>query len=191
MKIGAIVICRYNSSRLPGKILKEINGKPLLNYILERLDGVVGLDDVIIATSNKETDDPIVEYCDKNNLKYYRGDLNNVAERFLKCAQHFNLDYAIRINGDNLFVDSKVISEMIDVARKGSYDLISNVKDRTFPKGISVEIVKTAFYNKSYLKFDSDYYKEHVTIYFYENEDSGNFYFHINTTCPSTQLAIY
>ena len=82
MKIGAIVICRYNSSRLPGKILKKINGKPILTYIIERLKCVQNLDDFIVATSINTTDQPIVDYCIKNQIKYFRGSLENVAERF-------------------------------------------------------------------------------------------------------------
>lgn len=193
MKVGAVVICRYNSSRLPGKILREINGKPLLQYIIERLALVKGLDDLVIATSEESTDDPIAEYCAQHGLKCFRGSLNNVAERFLHCAEAYHFDYAIRINGDNLFADARVITEMIEVARKGDYDLVTNVKNRTFPKGMSVEIVKTSFYRAVFSTLNTAYYQEHVTIYFYENEDSGHFYYHYNTSLPEAsgvQLAI-
>ena len=71
MNIGAVVICRYNSSRLPGKILKKINGKSILTYIIERLNCVQNLDDFIVSTSINATDQPIVDYCIKNQIKYF------------------------------------------------------------------------------------------------------------------------
>ena len=193
MNIGAVVICRYNSSRLPGKILKKINNKAILTYIIERLKCVENLNDIIVATSINATDQPIVDYCIQNKIKYYRGNLENVAERFLHAGLKFHFDYAIRINGDNLFLDHKLISEMISVLDLGHYDLVSNVKDRTFPKGISVEIVNVNFYKKLFNKFNESKYQEHVTNYMYEYPECGNFYHFINHTLPQAagaQLAI-
>ena len=193
MKIGAVVICRYNSSRLPGKILKKINNKTLLAYIIERLECVRNLDEITVATSDKTTDQPIVDFCIENNIKYFRGSLQNVAERFLNCSIASNYDYAIRVNGDNLFLDPKVISEMISIINSNEFDLISNVKDRTFPKGISVEIINVEFYKKLYQKLTDPIYQEHVTNYIYENLDCGNFYHYTNKTYPAAagaQLAI-
>ena len=193
MKIGAVLICRYNSSRLPGKILKKINNKTLLAYIIERLECVQNLDEITVATSDKTTDQPIVDFCIENNIKYFRGSLQNVAERFLNCSIASNYDYAIRINGDNLFLDPKVVSEMISIINSNEFDLISNVKDRTFPKGISVEIINIEFYKKLYQKLTDPIYQEHVTNYIYENLDCGNFYHYTNKTYPAAagaQLAI-
>ena len=193
MKIGAIVICRYNSSRLPGKILKKINNKALLTYIIERLKCVQNLDEITVATSEEATDQPIIDHCIEHNIKYYRGSLENVAERFLKCSIASNYDYAIRVNGDNLFLDPKVISAMLSIIDTNNYDLISNVKDRTFPKGISVEIINVEFYNKLYQKLSDPIYQEHVTNYMYENLDCGNFYHYTNQIFPAAagaQLAI-
>jgi len=186
MKIGAIIICRYNSSRLPGKILKKINGKSILSHIIQRLQSLEDLQ-IIVATSIESTDQPIVEYCLENDLDYYRGSLYNVAERFKKAASTFDLDYAIRVNGDNLFIDLQAMKTMIEIAKTGEYDFISNVKNRTFPAGMSIEIVKHTFYERIFQNLDTDYYKEHVTIYLYENENCGEFYFHYNTKCPAAQ----
>ena len=193
MKIGAIIICRYNSSRLPGKILKEINGKTILSYIIERLKCVENLDDIIVATSDQKSDEPIVDYCIAEGIKFYRGSLLNVAKRFLDCSKAFNFDYSIRINGDNLFLDHSMISKMINKINENDFDMISNVKDRTFPKGISVEIINIEFYKKMFSKLNTPYLQEHVTIYFYENLKSGNFCHYINTTYPAaggSQLSI-
>ena len=193
MKIGAIIICRFNSTRLPGKILKKIKNKTLLTYIIERLECVENIDEIIVATSEEESDQPIVDHCIQHKITYYRGSLQNVAERFLKCSQAFNFDYSIRINGDNLFLDHSIISDMISKINENKYDMISNVKGRTFPKGVSVEILNIEFYKNLYLKLKSPNYQEHVTNYIYENLDCGNFYHYSNKTYPAAagaQLAI-
>jgi spore coat polysaccharide biosynthesis protein SpsF len=192
MKIGAIILCRYNSSRLPGKILKEIGGIPILQHIINRLSQIQELD-IIVATSEESTDDPISNYCAINNQPYYRGSLDNVSGRILSAAKEYDLDYFIRINGDNLFIDTAVLTEMMELATKGEYDFISNVKNRTFPYGMSIEIVNVDFYSNIIEKFITPYYKEHVTIYLYENESKFNvkyFYNHELKEASGLKLAI-
>jgi len=186
MKVGAIIICRYNSSRLPGKILKEINGKPILLQIYNRLKAIENLK-VIIATSEEETDSPIVEYCKLMNLDFYRGSLSNVSYRFLNAAKTLDVDYAIRVNGDNLFISIETMKYMISLAQRNTYDFISNVKGRTFPFGMSIEILKVSFYDNILSHFDNDYYKEHVTIYLYENENCGSMFFVYNNKIPKAK----
>jgi len=192
MKIGAIILCRYNSSRLPGKILMEIGGIPILEHIINRLSSVPELE-IIVATSEEDTDDPIVDYCINRDQAYYRGSLTNVAERILKASQEHDLDYFIRINGDNLFIDIAVLSYMISVATTNKFNFISNVKNRSFPYGMSLEILNVNFYSKIIKKFDTDYYKEHVTIYLYEHEEDINVKYVFNENereASGLQLAI-
>ncbi len=183
MKIGAVIICRYNSSRLPGKILKTVEGQPILYHIIKRLQSIPELD-VVIATSNQSTDDPISEYAVSQTIPCYRGSLENVSSRFLNASLHYDFDYAIRVNGDNLFIDINTVKKCIALASNNVYDFISNVKNRTFPYGMSVEIVKIAFYRQIIKNFNTSYYNEHVTIYLYENEQCGNFHFLFNTELP-------
>jgi len=186
MKIGAIIICRHNSSRLPGKILKKIEGRPILAQIIRRLQKIKDLN-IAIGTSIEPTDDPIVAYCIENDINYYRGSLENVAERFLKASEAFNYDYSIRVNGDNLFIDIDAMQSMIEIAKKGKFDFISNVKERTFPTGMSIEIVKIGFYRHIIKKFNTSYYNEHVTIYLYEHENCGQFHFYYNQKVPKAK----
>lgn len=172
---GIIVLCRYNSSRLPGKILKEINGKPILKYIVEKLSNFKKNYQIVIATSINETDNPIAKYCKKNGITCFRGDLNDVSKRFLKCAETFNFDYAVRINGDNLFLDCNILRESLKIIETNNIKFLSNVKERTFPKGVSVEIVNVNYYKDSISSF-SDEDKEHVMTYFYRLENKNHFY---------------
>ncbi|MCR9253058.1 MAG: hypothetical protein NXI20_21780 [bacterium] len=187
MKVGIIILCRFSSSRLPGKILKEIKGKPLLHYIVERVKMAQPIDEVIVATSDHNSDDPIEQECLELNVPCFRGDLNNVADRFLNCAKEFELDFAIRINGDNIFTSADIINEMLSLPNWTDFDFISNVKDRTFPTGLSVEIVNVNFYENIQSKLDTDDYREHVTLFFYQNESLVNAHHHYNTTIPEAK----
>lgn len=180
MNIGAVILCRYNSSRLPGKILKEIDGKSILAHIVSRLNGITKLE-LVVATSVEDTDQPIVDFCISNNVNYFRGSLNNVSNRILNAALENEYDYFIRINGDNLFIDTSTLNNMILIAESNKYDFISNVKDRTFPYGMSIEIVNVNFYSKLIEKLNTKYYQEHVTIYLYENEADVNVKYIYNT----------
>ncbi len=184
MKIGFIILCRYNSSRLPGKILRTIHQKPILQYIVDSLSELVDKDAIVVATSEEATDNPIAEYCKANNINLFRGDLNNVSKRFLDCAKTYGWDYATRINGDNLFVDTRTIQDMLKIAQTNKYDFVSNVKNRTFPKGMSVEMVKTDYYQEQYQRFTEPDHFEHVTIFLYQNDNNQNYYYFYNTRCP-------
>lgn len=193
-KVGAVVLSRFNSRRLPGKALIEIEGKTVLEYILERLEQVLPPDEIVIATSSEKTDDPIAEFARTKNVKCFRGSLKNVSRRFYEAAHSQNWDYAIRINGDNIFADINLLKSMIDLAEKGTLDFISNVKNRTYPKGMSIEIVNLAWYKKLLTEIDADEdFREHVTLYIYENQPKGKYYFQMNNELPEAagiQLAL-
>lgn len=185
MKIGTIILCRYSSSRLPGKILRDIEGNTTLGYLYEKFSRKVGTDHLVVATSTDPSDDVIENYCHQQGYHCFRGDLNNVAQRFLAAAQSKNFDYAIRINGDALFLDVPTYLEMIDICKAHDYDFISNVKGRSFPFGMSVEIVKTSFYadlQKTIQK--NPRYIEHVTLYLYEHPEVGEQFHHMNIQYP-------
>ena len=185
MKVGIIILCRYSSTRLPGKILMEIEGKSVLENIHARLLQSKSVDQVIIATSDDTSDDVIESFCNSKQIPCYRGSLKNVSERFMKCAQEFKLDYAIRINGDNLLIDLDLLSNMIAQSKNEALDFCSNVPGRTFPYGMSIEIVKTDFYAKVFQNFNNDRDLEHVTIHLYENDAYGKYKFIENTSYPN------
>ncbi len=173
--IGIIVLCRYNSSRLPGKILKSINGKPILAYILERLSLLGDEYQIVVCTSEKTTDDPIAAFCKQHGVSCFRGDLDNVAQRFLACAKHFGFETAVRINGDNLFADPKLIELVMLEMERENYDFVSNVQGRTFPRGMSVEAVRVSVYEECYNNF-SERDKEHVMTFFYSWNEGRKHY---------------
>ena len=183
--VGVVILSRYNSSRLPGKALKEIEGKPVLQYIVERVNEVFPLNKITIATSDEITDDPIAAFALTMKVTCYRGSLENVAQRFFQAGKTKAWDYIVRVNGDNIFLDIPLLQHVKALSERGVYDFISNVKNRTYPKGMSVESVRTDYYEQLLPKIDSSsYYKEHVTIYLYEHDSHQNFCYLYNKQLP-------
>ncbi len=183
-KIGAVILCRHNSTRLPGKALIKIAGKEALGYIYERLLCVMAPEDIVVATSKEKDDQAIIDYCAARKMNYFRGPKDNVAQRFLSCGQEFDFDYLVRVCGDNVLVDHRLLKRMIKIALKGEYDLVSNAKNRTFPQGMSLEIVKRSFYEQAIKQMTGKEDQEHVTGYLYQHERLGKYFFVYNDECP-------
>ncbi|EMR75107.1 spore coat polysaccharide biosynthesis protein F, CMP-KDO synthetase [Thermoplasmatales archaeon SCGC AB-540-F20] len=177
MKIGILITVRLESKRLPGKVLKKINGKEIAKYIYERLQqSNINDDNIIFATSDEKSDDLIEKFCLNNSYHCFRGPKDNVALRLLNCAKHFDFDAFVRINGDNVFTDKDVLNEMIKIFKNNECDFVTNVPGRTFPYGVSVEIIRTSFYENIYPEITKPSDREHVTKYIYENIEKFNVY---------------
>ena len=192
MIIGIIILCRYNSTRLQGKALLEINGRSVLGHIVDRLKFGSDTYPIIVATSEESTDDPIAHFCRRSAIPLFRGPLEDVSARFLACAEGWGLDYAVRINGDNFFADPNTLRAMLAIAQTGCYDFITNLPGRTFPYGMSIEILRTVFY-REILRYQNERQREHVTAWLYENESAGKRYHFINKHLPEAsglQLAL-
>src|SRR5690554_750866 len=183
-RIGAVVLSRFSSRRLPGKALLPLGGRPLLGFVVERLQRVFEPPDIVVATSVESSDDPIAEFCDAHSIQCYRGDLHDVAGRFAGAARTFGFDFATRINGDNAFVDAPTLRQMLEIARDDHYDFLSNVEGRTFPAGMSVEIVRTDFYVRHINHLQRPEHREHVTLALYERPHLGRRRYVYNTLHP-------
>ena len=124
---------------------------------------------VVVSTSNKKSDEQLVKYL-KKKIEYFRGSLNNVALRLLNTAKKYKSKNFIRISGDSPLIDHKIINKAIKLSKKFyKADLITNLNPRTYPKGQSVELIKTSIIHKNINKFNS-FDKEHVTPFFYRNK---------------------
>ena len=167
-----IIQARMNSSRFKQKVMYEIKEKPLIWYVINSIKKSRKIKKIIIATSKNKTDDKLCYYLKKNKIDVFRGNLNNVAERFYSLASRLKLKNFIRISGDSPFMDYKIIDRAINIHRKkpNKYDLITNIFPRTFPRGRSVEIIKTMSLKKI-LPFINKDEKEHVTKFFYKNKE--------------------
>ena len=166
-----IIQARSNSKRFKNKVLHLIHGVPLIQHVINRVKRSKKIKKIIVASSLKKNDDNLISYLKKNKINFFRGDLENVAMRLYKTAKKNKAKFFVRISGDSPLIDPKLIDKAIKMS-KGvkKYDIITNVFPRTFPKGQSVEVIKTSIlkkYSKSFSKLD----KEHVTKYFYNNSN--------------------
>ena len=152
------------STRLPGKTLKLIHGKPALEIMIDRIRKVKSVDNIIVATTINKEDDEIVFWCKKNKVKYFRGSENNVYDRVLRTHQKFNTDIIVELTGDCTLLDSRVVEEAVKIYLDNDYDYIS-LSD---PLGMgaqvySLDILKSVSNNRELTYLD----REHVTPYLY------------------------
>ena len=179
MKILAIIQARASSSRLPGKVLKTILGKTLLELQIERVLRSKYIDKLIVATSTWNEDDPIEEICKKVGIDCFRGNLNNVLDRFYKAACGFKPQHVVRLTGDCPLSDSKVIDDVIELYFDGEYDYATNAVKPTFPDGLDIEIFSFAALKDAYENAELPSHLEHVTPYI--RECGNNYIGHYET----------
>jgi len=169
-RIGIIVQARMGSTRLPGKVMLPVEDKPVLQHIIERLKECKFAAEIIIATTNKERDDIIVDLAKANGVKYFRGSEEDVLSRYYFAAKENDLDVVVRITSDCPFVDPSIIDAMIrEFLNDQSYDYLSNCQPRTFPRGLDVEIFTFKALETNFAKAKESFEKEHVTPYFYQH----------------------
>jgi spore coat polysaccharide biosynthesis protein SpsF len=167
--IRAFIQARMSSTRFPGKVLHKIEGKPLLQYLLESLGQCSRLDKVVVATSLDPSDDPVAWFCRDFGTACFRGPLGDVAGRFLEAAQSNGLDAFVRVNGDSPLLDYRLVDRAVSLFLNGKFDLVTNILKRTYPKGQSVEVVRFDTFKMIYPRFRNDAEREHVTSFFYNH----------------------
>jgi len=170
MRVVAIVQARMGSDRLPGKIIRKLpfneKGEYLINIILSQLNNVDIIDEVVLATSvNKEND--ILNNILTPDTEIFRGDENNVLERFYEASKQYNADIILRFTGDNPIIATEYISEIIDQMKSNNIDYIKTVG---LPLGTNLEAFTYKSLEKAYREADLDKDKEHVTPYIIRND---------------------
>lgn len=179
MNIVAIVQARLGSSRLPGKVMKKICGKTVLEHVYERLKLSKYLNDIVIATTDKDEDKKIIGLCEELGINYFVGSEDDVLSRYYNCAKKYNIDLVVRITSDCPLIDSKILDEMLSFYINNKYDLVTNAGAeiyRTYPRGLDIEIFSFNVLKTAYLKANQNYEKEHVTPYIYENGFNIHYY---------------
>ena len=187
MTVAIVILCRYESSRLPGKILRVLQGRPVLMHIVARIRRSLPDAFVVVATSELPSDNRIADYCRSEGVACFRGSLDDVAGRFLAAAKSVNADIAVRINGDNVLLDGSTLRQIVEIAGTGLFDFVSNVPGRTFPYGMSVEAVSVPFYERHLASMLSPADREHVTKYLYDHPAEGRRFVYENTGCPEAR----
>jgi spore coat polysaccharide biosynthesis protein SpsF len=169
-----IIQARMSSIRLPGKVLMNISGQPMLERVCDRVIQSGAVKKVVIATSSHSSDDPIEQFCCLRDFSYFRGALDDVAGRFLSVIQREGAEEFIRISADSPLIDPKLIDKAVAEYRKGNYDLVTNVLHRTFPKGQSVELIRSSKFRQICADLTDPDDREHVTKAFYRNPSAYN-----------------
>ena len=170
--IGCIIQARMNSTRLPGKVLMNIDGKfPALFYTVEQLKNSKLLEKIIIATSSNQEDNDIEKFCRKYNIKCFRGSLENVLDRYYQCAKEFGITTIVRIPADKPLIDPEIVDEVIQKFKENSFDCVTNFQPSTIPSGTEVEIFSFSALETAWKNTSSVFDKEHVTPYIYKNKE--------------------
>ncbi|MFM7345232.1 MAG: cytidylyltransferase domain-containing protein [Tagaea sp.] len=170
MRIVAIVQARLDSRRLPGKVLRPMAGRPMLAHVFEALRRARALDGAVLATSRRAVDDPIAAFARAEGIVCHRGPLDDVAARLLAAARAESADALVRISGDSPLMDPALVTRAAGELRAdAALDLATNVFPRAYPKGMSVEAIRTAALARAVARMTRAEEREHVTPHFYAN----------------------
>jgi spore coat polysaccharide biosynthesis protein SpsF len=166
-----ILQVRLSSARLPGKVLKDILGKPMLERQIERLRRAEALNQLVVATSDRGEDDAIELLCQKLGVDCFRGSLNDVLTRFYQCALKYSPKHVVRLTGDCPLADPAIIDEVVRLHLEGNYDYTSNTNPPTWPDGMDVEVMKYECLAEAYAEAELPSEREHVTLFIYRQPE--------------------
>lgn len=175
--ITAIIQARLSSKRLPGKVLLNLDGKSLIENVVDRVNKAKKISQVIIATSTDPSDDLIESLCIEKNINYFRGDLNDVLDRYYQAAKHFKTKNICRITADCPLIDSELIDKVAEIFNEKKYDYISTGRIKsTFPDGLDTEIFTFEALEKAWKEAKLPSEREHVTPYIWKNPNKFSVY---------------
>jgi len=174
MKTVAIVQGRMASSRLPDKILKDIAGKPMLAWVVDRARMARQIDQVVVATTSEPSDDPVEVFCRANGIDFYRGSMLDVLDRFYQAAKAFGADVVVRFTADCPLLDPGLIDHVLDEFHRAHADFAANRLPppfhRTYPIGLDTEVATFAALERAWKEASAKHDREHVMPYLYEEE---------------------
>ena len=169
MNIVAIVQARMCSTRLPGKILKKIKNRYVLDYVIDRLRICKKLDNIVLATTVNKKDDLLEKYAVEKNIDYFRGSEENVLSRYYYSAKKFNADVIVRVTSDCPLIDPWIVDEIIKKHIDSDANYTSNNVVKSYPLGLDAEVFTFSTLDKAFRNAKEKYQKEHVTPYIIEN----------------------
>lgn len=171
MKVEIYIQARMGSTRLPGKILKTVLGKPLLEYLIERVKKVKNASTFAILTTTNPQDDSIADYCERHHVLYYRGSEEDVLTRYYEVGLKRKPDAIVRITADCPLVDPDVVDQAIQLFKDSQpdCDYLSNSLQRTYPRGLDVEVFSFKSLEQAHHQAQQPFEREHVTPYFYQH----------------------
>lgn len=170
-----LIQARLGSSRLPGKVLKDLGGQPVLAWCIQRCKQARQVDQVIVATTDDPADDPIVEFCQKLGCDYFRGSQFDVLDRFYRAAQQAKADVVVRVTADCPLIDPAEIDHVLDEYYSSKADFAANRLPppwkRTYPIGLDTEVCSFIGLERAWKEATAKHEREHVMPYFYDQEE--------------------
>jgi len=177
--VVAIIQARTGSTRLPGKVLMDIAGEPMLARVMERAGRARTLDEIVVATTTETADDPIVSLCEDRGWEFFRGSESDVLDRYYRAAREYGAETIVRITSDCPLIDAgvtdKTVREFLD--RSPTVDYASNIFPiRTYPRGLDTEVFSSGTLEHLWTLDKDPASREHVTLYLQKNP--GKFSIH-------------
>jgi spore coat polysaccharide biosynthesis protein SpsF len=172
LKTVAVVQARTGSTRLPGKVLLPLNGRPLLSRVMGRAGRATRIDEVVVATTTKTNDDVLVELAENEGWPIVRGSESDVLDRYVHAARARGADVIVRITSDCPLLDPTVVDATIAAQAEGLFDYASNsLEPRTFPRGLDTEVMTRDALERAWREDTSPAQREHVTPYIYRHPE--------------------
>ncbi len=173
MAVLGVVQVRMRSSRLPGKAMADIEGRPMTWHIVNRLRHAELLEDVVIAVPEGKDDGPIRQMAEAESIRYFAGSEADLIDRLYKTALKFSADAIVRVTGDCPLVDAGVVNSMVQVFvdRAGRIDYVTNSRPPTYPHGLDAEIYTTATLQRLWIEIEDPLYREWFPVYLWEHEN--------------------
>ncbi len=189
--IVAILQARMGSSRLPGKVMMSILGRPMLELQIERIRRAVLIDKLVVATTANPEDDEIEQLCTSLNINCFRGSEEDLLDRYYESAKQFQADYIVRLTGDDPLTDPNLIDDMVAKMKSGSFDAVTNTIYPTYPEGLDLSVLTFKSLSRAWSEADLQSQREHVTPYIYDNaEEFRTFHYKQNTDKSSLRWTV-
>ena len=171
-RVIAIIQARMSSTRLPGKVLQDLGGRPVLERMVERVKRAKKVTETVVATTTDPLDQPIVELCQRLGIPVFRGSLPDVLDRYYQCAVQYRADYVVRLTGDCPLIDPDLIDQVVRALLDNPVDFTCNRLPppfrRTFPIGLDVEACTFEALKNAWKNATAKHDREHVMPYLYE-----------------------
>jgi spore coat polysaccharide biosynthesis protein SpsF len=169
LKVAAIIQARMGSTRLQGKVLRDLEGETVLTRVVNRLRRARLVQEVLVATTDHAIDDAIVKECHSCSVPVFRGDEQDVLDRYFRAAQMAKAEVVVRITSDCPLIDPEITDKTIAAFLEAGPDYASNVIERTYPRGLDTEVISMGTLERAWRVARKPYEREHVTPYISEH----------------------
>jgi spore coat polysaccharide biosynthesis protein SpsF len=171
-----VLQARMSSTRLPGKVMSQINGHPMIYWEISRISKAKLVNKIVVAISDQKSDDILADYLDSIHQDYIRGSLDNVLSRYVKAEENYNPSAIIRLTADCPLVMPELIDQYLEIFYKNDFEYLSNTLELSYPDGLDIEIIAPGIFKKLLVSSLSKEEQEHVTLGIYSRKDKFRTY---------------